>query len=128
MSARRGHISLHAPIAVALLLSTTVLGSCAQTFDATTLGVPATLASAAAQPPQGDRFTLTSRAVFAFWGIARLKQPSLRTALAGQLGGGSGLADVKIRVRSRFSDLLITLLTAGIIVPRSVTFEGVVTK
>ena len=128
MSARPGRISFQVPIAVALLLSTTFLGACAQTFDATTLGVPATLASAAAKPAPGDRFTLTSRAVFGLWGIARLKQPSLRKALAGQLAGGSALADVKIRVRSRFSDLLITLLTAGLIVPRSVTFEGVVTK
>jgi hypothetical protein len=128
VSARPGRIFLQVPIAVALLLPTTFLGGCAQTFDATTLGVPATLASAAAQPAKGDRFTLTSRAVFGLWGIARLKQPSLRKVLAGQLGGGSGLADVKIRVRSRFSDLLITLLTAGLIVPRSVTFEGVVTK
>ncbi len=128
MSARPGPISLHAVLPVALLLPTLFLGGCAQTFDATTLGVPATLASPAAQPAQGDRFTLTGRAVFALWGIARLKEPSLRKALAGQLGGGSGVADVKIRVRSRFSDLLITLLTAGLIVPRSVTFEGVVTK
>jgi hypothetical protein len=128
VSARLGPIPVHAILAVALLLPTLVLGGCAQTFDATTLGVPATLASPAAEPPKGDRFSVTSRAVFAFWGVARLKQPSLRKALAGQLGGGSGLADVKIRVRSRFSDLLITVLTAGILVPRSVTFEGVVTK
>jgi hypothetical protein len=128
VSARPGHLSLHASIAVALLLSTLPLGGCAQTFDASTLGVPATLASAAAKPAQGERFTLTSKAVFGLWGIARLKQPSLRKALAGQLGGGGGLADVRIRVRSRFSDLLITLLTGGLIVPRSVTFEGVVTK
>lgn len=104
------------------------LGGCAQTFDATTLGVPVTLASPAGQPPQGDRFRLSSKAVFGFWGIVRLKEPSLRKALAGQLGGGSGIADVKIKVRSRWSDLLFTLLTGGLIVPRSVTFEGVVTK
>jgi len=38
------------------------------------------------------------------------------------------VADVRIRVRSRWSDVLITALTAGLIVPRTVTFEGVVTK
>jgi hypothetical protein len=128
VSARPGPISYHAVIAVAFVLSTLCLGACAQTFDATTLGVPVTLASPAAQPAQGDRFTVTSRAVYALWGIARLKEPSLRKALAAQLAGGSGVADVKIRVRSRFSDLLIALLTAGLVVPRSVTFEGVVTK
>ena len=66
--------------------------------------------------------------MFGFWGIVRFKEPSLRKALAGQLGGASGIADVKIKVRSRWSDLLFTLLTAGLVVPRSVTFEGVVTK
>jgi hypothetical protein len=111
---------------IALLLF--ALTGCAQTFDATTLGVPATLASTAGQPPQGDRFRLSTKAVFGFWGIVRFKEPSLRKALAGQLGGASGIADLKIKVRSRWSDLLFTLLTAGLVVPRSVTFEGVVTK
>ena len=115
----------HAAVALALVL---VLGGCAQTFDATTLGVPATLASPASQPPAGDRFVVTSKALFGFWGIARLKEPSLRKALAAQLAGGTGVADVKIKVRSRWTDVLFTVLTVGLIVPRSVTFEGVVTK
>ena len=98
------------------------------TIDATTLGVPVTLASTAGQPPQGSRFKVTSHAVYGLWGLATLKQPSLRKALAAQLAGGSGVADLKIKVRSRFSDVLITALTAGLIVPRAVTFEGVVLK
>ncbi|HEY7635145.1 MAG TPA: hypothetical protein VH763_06355 [Gemmatimonadales bacterium] len=114
--------------ALGVLSSVLLLAGCAQTFDATTLGVPASLSSAAEKPAQGDRFRVTSSAVFGFWGIARLKQPSLRKALAAQLVGGAGIADMKIRVRSRFADVLVTVLTAGLIVPRSVTFEGVVTK
>jgi hypothetical protein len=98
------------------------------TFDAATLGVPVTLASPAGQPPEGSRFSVTSRSVYSLWGLARLKQPSLRKALAAQLAGGSGVADLKIKVRSRWSDILITALTAGLIVPRAVTFEGVVLK
>jgi hypothetical protein len=113
--------------ALALVLAC-LLGGCAQTFDATTLGVPATLASGAGQRPAGDRFAVSSKAVFGLWGIARLKEPSIRKALAAQLAGGSAVADVKIRIRSRWSDLLFTVLTAGLIVPRTVTFEGVVTK
>jgi hypothetical protein len=104
------------------------LSGCAMTFDAATLGVPVTLASPAGQPPEGSRFSVTSRAVYALWGLGRLKQPSLRKALAAQLAGGSGVADLKIKVRSRWSDILITALTAGLIVPRAVTFEGVVLK
>ncbi len=114
----------------ALLAAMVVLSltGCAHTFDATSLGVPATLASTAGQPPEGERFRVSSKAVYAAWGIVRLKEPSLRKALAAQLAGASGVADVTIKVRSRWSDLLVTVLTAGLIVPRSVTFEGVVTK
>jgi hypothetical protein len=114
--------------AVLALLVATLITGCAETFDATTLGVPATLASPAASAPAGDRFQVSSKAVFGFWGLAKIKQPSLRKALGAQLGGGSGIADVKIRSRSRFTDILFTVLTAGLLVPRTVTFEGVVTK
>jgi hypothetical protein len=104
------------------------LGGCSMTFDARALGVPVTLASPAAKPAEGARFSVTSHAVYAFWGLARLKEPSLRKALAAQLAGGSGVADLRIRVRSRWSDVLITALTAGLLAPRSVTFEGVVQR
>jgi hypothetical protein len=104
------------------------LPGCAETFDATTLGVPAALAAPADQQVQGSRFSVTQRSVYGFWGIATIKSPSLRKALAAQLAGGSGIVGLKIKARSRWSDVLITALTAGLIVPRSVTFEGVVTK
>jgi hypothetical protein len=110
------------------LLVLALLAGCAHTFDATTLGVPVTVASPAGQEPQGDRFSVSSKSVFTFWGVLRLKEPSLRKALAAQLAGGRGVADLKIKVRSRWSDVLITGLTLGLIIPRSVTFEGVVTK
>lgn len=109
-----------------LLLSS--IGGCAETFDATTLGVPATVASAAGEQPEGVRFRVTSHAVYGFWGLAKIKDPSLRKALAAQLAGGSGIADLKIKVRSRWSDVLVTALTGGLIVPRAVTYEGIVLK
>jgi hypothetical protein len=112
---------------VGLLLLFSVAG-CAETFDATALGVPATLATAADQPAVGARFKVTQRSVYALWGVVTIKSPSLRKALAAQLAGGTGIAGLKIKARSRWSDVLITALTAGLIVPRSVTFEGVVTK
>jgi hypothetical protein len=86
------------------------------------------MASPAGQAVEGAPFSVTGRAVYAFWGIAKLKQPSLRKAMAAELAGGSGLANVKIRVRSRWNDVLVTILTAGLIVPRAMTFEGVVVK
>jgi hypothetical protein len=114
--------------ALPALLLVLVLAGCAHTFDAATLGVPVTMASPSGQPAQGDRFRVGGKAVFGFWGMLKFKEPSLRKALAAQLGGSGGVADVRIRVRSRWSDVLITGLTLGLIVPRSVTFEGVVTK
>ena len=114
-----------AGLALALLLGA---AGCATTFDARLLGVPVTMAAPAGQPAEGSRFAVTSRAVYAFWGIARLKEPSLRKALAAQLAGGSGVADLRIKVRSRWSDVLISALTGGLLVPRAVTFEGVIVK
>jgi hypothetical protein len=114
--------------ALPALLAILLLAGCAHTFDATTLGVPVTVASPAGQPAQGDRFRVGGKSVFGFWGLLKFREPSLRKALAAQLGGGAGVADLRIRVRSRWSDVLITGLTLGLIVPRSVTFEGVVTK
>jgi hypothetical protein len=111
-----------------VLLLGLLSSACATTFDARTLGVPVTLASPAGQPAEGSRFSVTSRAVYGLWGLAKLKEPSLRKVLAAQLTGGSGVADLKIKVRSRWSDVLITALTAGLIVPRAVTFEGIVLK
>jgi hypothetical protein len=102
------------------------LSACASTFDSTRLGVPVSLADAAATPPQGTAFRVTKHPVYFFWGMTGVSQPNLEDILAGQVGTGSRLTNVRIRVRSRWSDLLITLLTAGLIVPRSVTFEGIV--
>lgn len=117
--------ALLAPLAVALACT---LSACSLSFDATTLGVPATLAAAAGQAPAGDRFSVSSKAVFGLWGIARIREPSLRKALASQLAGGTGVSDLRIRVRSRWNDVVFTVLTAGLIVPRTVTFDGVVTR
>ena len=46
--------------------------------------------------------------------------------MAGQVGTGARIANLRVKVRSRWSDLLVTGLTLGLVVPRSVTFEGVV--
>jgi len=55
-----------------------------------------------------------------------VSQPNLEDVLAGQVGTGARITNLRIKVRSRWSDLLITGLTLGVVVPRSVTFEGVV--
>lgn len=96
------------------------------TLDARNVGVPVTLASPATAPTTGAHFTVTKRAVYAFWGLAPLTTPKLEKILAGQLIGARAITDVKIKVRSKWSDVLITVLTGGIFVPRAVTVEGTV--
>jgi len=99
---------------------------CALTFDSAHLGVPVTLASAARVPAMGTPFRVTRHPFFVGWGLFTAGEPQLEDILAGQLGAGASIADLKIRVRARWSDLLVTALSAGLFSPRSVTFEGVV--
>ena len=39
---------------------------------------------------------------------------------------GTQIAQLKITVKSRWSDILLTVLTAGLVMPRSVTYQGIV--
>ena len=107
-----------------------LLAACAQNIDATKIGVPVTLASAAGQapPPGSEPFKVTGHAVYGFWGLAQISSPELHRTLAGQLVGGKALIDVRIHVRSRWSDVLVTILSLGIVIPRTVTAEGIVVK
>jgi hypothetical protein len=114
---------------IALLpLAALLLAGCVTTFDTTGIGIPVTLASPAGQPPAGEPFKVNSHSVFGLWGILTFRDPSLEKALAGQLVGGKAIANVKVKARSRWNDVLITVLTAGIVIPRTVTFEGVIVK
>ncbi|MHB1329644.1 MAG: hypothetical protein ACYC2K_15710 [Gemmatimonadales bacterium] len=103
-----------------------LLSGCVQTFDATSLGVPATMAAAAGDPAAGEAFRIRSHTVHAFWGAVKLKDARLDRALASQLVGGKEIAQLKIKTKSRWTDLLVTGLTLGIIAPKTVVYEGVV--
>jgi hypothetical protein len=98
------------------------------TFDATSLGVPAVMASPATQPVVGDTFNVQTHAVFLFWGLYPSSTPSLERVLEGQVAGGRGVQNLRIRVYRRWTDILFTVLTAGIVSPVSVRFEGVLTS
>ena len=108
-----------------LVLALTLSG-CALTLDSSHLGVPVSLAGSAQRPDSGTPFRVTKRAVYMLLGLVQVAQPKLEDVLAGQVSTGSRIANLRVKVRSRWSDLLITGLTLGLVVPRSVTFEGVV--
>ena len=102
------------------------LGGCAVSFDAGTLGVKVSMAEPAGQQPEGTEFTITKKAVFLLFGVLRGSNPSLEGVLGGQLLDADEVRNLQIKVRSRFVDILVTILTAGLVIPRSVTFHGYV--
>lgn len=99
---------------------------CTQSFDATSLGVPVSMGVAAGEQVQGTPFKTNVGTLHAFFGLVTLSKPNLRKALAGQLIGANEVAQLRIKSHSRWSDVLLTLLTAGLLVPRTVTYEGVI--
>jgi hypothetical protein len=102
------------------------LSACALTFDAGTLGTNVTVAEPPGNTACVAEFRRSQKAIFLLWGAIPASSPSLGGTLAGQVTGTQSVARLKVRVRSRFTDLLITTLTAGLVVPRTVTFEGCV--
>lgn len=116
-------IRLRAALALTAALA---LGGCSMTLDATDVGVPVQLSTAAGTPAEGRDFEVTTRAIYGVWGLLPLRQPDIGAALAGQLVGGERIANVRVRVRSRWTDVLVSALTLGLIVPRAVTYEGTV--
>jgi len=108
-----------------LVLALTLSG-CALTLDSSHLGVPVSLAGSAQRPVSGTPFRVTKHAFYMLLGLVQVAQPNLEDVLAGQVSTGARIANLRVKVRSRWTDLLITGLTLGVVVPRSVTFEGVV--
>jgi hypothetical protein len=113
-------------VGLVTLVGALVLSGCALTFDASELGVPTSMAEPAQTPPQGTPFSVTKHPVYLLWGTVAAARPNAEDVLAGQAGSGARIANLRIKVRSRWPDLLVTVLTAGAITPRSVTFEGIV--
>ena len=109
-----------------LALAALLLGlpGCALTFDAHTLGANVTVAQVPDSTECVAQFRQSKKAVFFFWGLLAGSRPSLEHVLEGQVTGKQSVGNLRIHVRSRFTDLLLTAITGGLIVPRSVTFEG----
>jgi hypothetical protein len=109
-------------------VAVTTFNACATTIDSRSLGVETTLASDAREPAIGERFKINKTAVYMFWGLTQPGKASIKSVLGGQAQGNDKIADLTIKVRSRFTDVLFTILTLGIVVPRSVTYEGIIVR
>lgn len=100
--------------------------ACTQTFDAVSLGVPVTMSGAPGEVPAGKPFRVTSHTVHALFGMVTLSQANLRKGLATQLVGADQVAQLKIKTKTRLFDLIISGITLGMILPKTVIYEGVV--
>ena len=120
------HLCWRTATSVALAVGLLGLAGCALTFDAGTLGANVTVAAPPDSAECAAEFRRSQKAVYLLWGLIPASRPSLERTLGGQVTGTQSVANLRIRVRSRFGDLLITGLTVGLVAPRSVTFEGCV--
>lgn len=111
---------------VSVLVLALAVSGCALTLDSSHLGVPVSMAGAAERPDSGTPFRVTKHAFYLLLGLVQVAQPNLEDVLAGQVGTGTRITNLRVKVRSRWSDVLVTGLTLGFVVPRSVTFEGLV--
>ncbi|MEO8450095.1 MAG: hypothetical protein ABI647_09915 [Gemmatimonadota bacterium] len=111
---------------LALGVAAVLASGCAQTFDATTLGVPVSMAGPAGEAPAGTPFRVTAHSVHGLFGLVSMGRPSLEKKLAGQLVGGKAVANLKITTKMRWSDLLLTGLTLGLVAPKTVVYEGII--
>ena len=110
-----------------VLACTLLLSACALNFNTRSLGVPVSMAEPLAQQIAGDSFAVTSKAIHVFWGLALAHQPDLRQAVAGQLGTGGAVRNLAISTHKNFFDILVTVVSVGVVAPTSVTFSGVIT-
>ena len=117
---------MKAPVRALAPLFLLIVTACTQVFDATTLGVPVTMAAAPGDLPAGKPFKMTAHTVHGLFGLVTISQASLKKGIATQLVGGDQVANLKIRTKSRWFDVVITGLTLGLVVPRTVTYEGIV--
>lgn len=109
-----------------LLAVPMALGACATTIDATRVGVPVTLAAPTAATAAGTPFKITRHPTYGLFGLTAISEPSLDRVLATQLVGAKEIRNVRVKVKSRWIDVLVTGLTLGLIVPRTMIVEGTV--
>ena len=69
-------------------------------------------------------FTSSARAVWLFWGLVPVSVPNIDEIIGTQVADRTGVQNLKITTKNSFLDLVINVLTDGIITTRSVKIEG----
>ncbi len=61
---------------------------------------------------------------FLFWGLVNIHQPDPYAVLGHDIGPGEVLSNLKIQSSNQFTDSLLAIITLGIYVPRTITYEA----
>ena len=69
-------------------------------------------------------FVSNNKAVWIFWGLAPLSLPTVDGVVLPQVSGHAGVQNLKITTESGFVDHVVTILTQGILMMRTVRIEG----
>ncbi len=73
---------------------------------------------------QVKTFVTNSKALWLFWGLTPISLPEIDGIMLPQVSGHAGVQNLKITTESGFVDLVVTILTNGILTMRTVTVEG----
>jgi hypothetical protein len=74
--------------------------------------------------PTRSHFSTDGVNIFFLWGLAGNENRAINDAILQEIGSARGLVNVRVVTYSSLLDLIVTGLTAGIIVPKSFTIEG----
>ena len=73
---------------------------------------------------QVKTFVSNNKAIWIFWGLAPLSLPTIDGVVLPQVSGHTGVQNLKITTESGFIDHVVTILTQGILMMRTVRVEG----
>ena len=69
-------------------------------------------------------FVSNNKALWLFWGMIPLSIPEVDNVLVPQVSGHDGVQNLKITTESDFIDLVVMVLTQGILFMRTVRIQG----
>jgi len=69
-------------------------------------------------------FTTKNRAIWLFWGLFPLSVPKLDQTVGPNVADHNGIQNLKITTENTFLDVVISTVTQGILVMRTITIEG----
>jgi len=109
-------------VPVVALAIVVVFASCAVLPMRSKLNKPVSMTQMKDGP--GEHFSEEKQAFWLFWGLAPLIIPEIDEVVASEVSGHAGVQNLKITTQYTAIDMIINILTSGILHPRTITIEG----